>query len=164
MRLVPAAAAQLAPEVGVGMHFHRSGDVGAGGPLLQIGLRLPVVNRVVARAGVVYAFSPTFHSADCASAVRIACPTGGHRHLLGLDAVALASRSLKAWSGVYALAGGTVIDGGGNNRFQTKRTVVPNVGAGLWSGVHAVELSYRLRGNWRGAPFHFVALTYLWRP
>ncbi len=109
---------------------------------------------------MVYAFSPTFHSADCASAVRIACPTGGHRHLLGLDAVALVGSSLQARSGFYALAGGTVIDGGGNNRFQTERTVVPNAGVGVWSGPHALEFSYRYRGSWNGAAFHLVALSY----
>lgn len=162
--LAPRAEAQPAPELGVGVHFHRSGDDGAGGALLQIGLRLPVVDRLAARMSVVYAFSPTFHSGDCASTVGIVCPTGGHRHLLGLDAVALVGSSLQSRSGFYGLAGGSVIDGGGNNRFQTERTVVPNVGGGLWSGAHAVELSYRYRGSWNGAAFHFVALTYLWRP
>lgn len=154
------AHAQVVSEVAIGAQFQRSGGVGTGGPFFQAGLRLPIADRLAARVGALYAFSPNSASSNCPTEPGLECPRGGHRHLLGLDAAAVASRPLKTRSGLYAIAGASVIDGGGNNRFQTERTLVPNVGAGLWSGAHAVELSYRLRGNWSGAPFHFVALTY----
>ena len=53
--MTPPAHAQVVSELGIGAQFQRSGGVGAGGPLFQAGLRVPIADRLAARVGAHYA-------------------------------------------------------------------------------------------------------------